>query len=88
MTTGTDADAATALGPALWDAMLNLRTAAMPARASDALLHTDMLGWQPHARFSDAEQAGFPLYKPLLDPATSAATGRPWPWTWAQASPP
>jgi riboflavin-specific deaminase-like protein len=78
MTTGTDADAATALGPALWDAMLNLRTAAMPARASDALLHTDMLGWQPHARFSDAEQAGFALYKPLLDAATSAATGRPW----------
>jgi len=77
MTQATEIDAATALGPELWDAMLK-RRAAVPAEALDALRHTDALGWQPHARFGAVEQAAFALYKPLLDAATPGASGRPW----------
>lgn len=77
MTPGTEADVTTALGPQLWDAMLQQR-AAVPSEASDALRHTDALGWQPHARFGAAEQAAFALYKPLLDAATPGAHDRPW----------
>ena len=79
MTARTDADDATPLAQALWDAMLALRATGAPAvSGADALGHTEGLGWHPHARFSDAEQTGFTLYKPLLDAATAAPTGRPW----------